>query len=793
MIDYVVFDDHYLNACTVTNRGAWANETALSGLDHTAELRMLVLLNNFHRSTAGAVPALASNEQYCLFFQVPLDGKVTILRRNEKYILVYLPTDANEHLELNVQMGGFERSCVFGNAIVLTRRTDSDFFTEDHVQVITVEALVDNLIQRRPDRVRRTRTSYVYSSAEIQSVTRLRDPTERRRRARVLATQAINNAELEDFLNLSVSNTQLPVKMGAALPLYSFARVEDLSGADLNYSLALGVSLIPYHESSFQFNESWSWFEPTALLRRWTFEPTWELAGTMVADNPILAWHSLPSIDERLITKLANPNLRLFNPIQSREDDRPSLIEYFVASQAQPIQTDAAQPSNWFQRDYQERHPPAFSPISSTSGASNEVAFNILSANNLLQIKAVVSRDQANVLTAKLATGLGESDSMFNNFIRDFAASPICTTPNGSRIQRGVQINNWFYEKTGYADFIEWFHQSVKTIRYGDTNWYGNYFYRGREREIREIGNDSDARRNFIEVWNRSPLIFDAESVNIFQFLSLINIFINESPRLRPIAEVGDIERFFENHGKQSYNKRPNFPAGDLFYDNATFWEEHGSTDTTPSVRQGSTVEGRNDFKRRWNSETQYPRPLNPENLDPAPSFPNPRQTSNSGIGDLDSAARIIAQADFCKFRGRGLIQTTWRSAYLRLIEFVMNYTGSNAKVLEIKGIWSRYPSVDANEIATRSTNHQWDELFLLSDYEVPCKAVNIFQQTKQNFLTSIGATDLPRLFGRERGSIYRVGYFVGGNENYGDVVLNRTKQMMKALVQDYRRTHGGA
>jgi hypothetical protein len=159
----------------------------------------------------------------------------------------------------------------------------------------------------------------------------------------------------------------------------------------------------------------------------------------------------------------------------------------------------------------------------------------------------------------------------------------------------------------------------------------------------------------------------------------------------------------------------------------------------------------------------------------------------------LDSIAGIIAQADFCKFRGRGLIQTTWRTAYLRLIEFIMSYTGPSPKVHEIKGIWSRYPSTDAQEIATRSTNRQWDELFMESDYEVPCKAVFIFQQSKSDFLTTIGATNLSRLLGRETGSIFRVGYYVGGSEGYGEVVLNRTKQMMKALMADYRRTHGGA
>ena len=46
-------------------------------------------------------------------------------------------------------------------------------------------------------------------------------------------------------------------------------------------------------------------------------------------------------------------------------------------------------------------------------------------------------------------------------------------------------------------------------------------------------------------------------------------------------------------------------------------------------------------------------------------------------------------QADFYKFRGRGVIQTTSRDAYLAVVKFIQGYTGTNTVLIDFKQRWS--------------------------------------------------------------------------------------------------------
>jgi len=70
------------------------------------------------------------------------------------------------------------------------------------------------------------------------------------------------------------------------------------------------------------------------------------------------------------------------------------------------------------------------------------------------------------------------------------------------------------------------------------------------------------------------------------------------------------------------------------------------------------------------------------------------------------SITGYILEADFMKFRGRGFIQTTGRSNYARLIDFVKSYTGANNTLDFFALQWRDLSQVVA---ADSSSNDDWD------------------------------------------------------------------------------------
>jgi hypothetical protein len=195
---------------------------------------------------------------------------------------------------------------------------------------------------------------------------------------------------------------------------------------------------------------------------------------------------------------------------------------------------------------------------------------------------------------------------------------------------------------------------------------------------------------------------------------------------------------------KASYNA--NRTAFDLFSD-ADFLAAHGSLPFGPELTRTTD--------RVW-AGTVYPKDRYPTDA---------------------AAAGMIFQADFAKFRGRGLIQTTWRQAYKGVIGFVQAYTGSDTVV---SGYASQWSGQNAETVASKSTNAQWDELFQQSNYIVPCAAVHLHSASKNNYLDL--ATDETTLTGSGQGSLWSMGKKISGGDSYATTFKNRVVQMRTAL-----------
>ncbi|MEH6703733.1 MAG: hypothetical protein V7691_02965 [Galbibacter orientalis] len=329
-------------------------------------------------------------------------------------------------------------------------------------------------------------------------------------------------------------------------------------------------------------------------------------------------------------------------------------------------------------------------------------------------------------------------------------------TAHGTKTFRNsAEINAFFSQLTG-KDFCSWFKDEI-----GNKGYWGSITFEGRSRHGRSIprGNFSTHQQNFNRVWNNIPLVFFGiagnQSINIFQFFALVSIIINETGgKFVPISEIGNLAYMFgTNSGrKRSYNTASgNKSAYELFRD-TTFLSAHQQKPYHTQIA--------NTTNSVWRGEI-YPS-----------TFPN--NPVNAGI---------ISEADFYKFRGRGLIQTTFRSTYSRLLGFIKSYNGNNSTLNTYK---TRWQSLSTEAILSGSSNADWDNLFMNTNLEFPCYAIYNFQNRRNNFL-SIPANKAKLLQTSTSrsgsGSLFYVGYRVGGSARYGRLLKLRVIQMIEKLV----------
>ncbi len=305
----------------------------------------------------------------------------------------------------------------------------------------------------------------------------------------------------------------------------------------------------------------------------------------------------------------------------------------------------------------------------------------------------------------------------------------------------GLSLAYFFTGTTG-KDFIDWFNTTCANR----DAWTG-----------RALGASDAVKQRFTTIWDHIPDMFGTPNISLLQFTCLMSIFINEvGTDLLPISELmgrpghpGLAYAFDSISGvKVSYNQSPSLTALALFND-ANFIAAHGSLALAPTLK--------NPTDGRWGSSL-YPQADYPTSLDP-------------------NITGFIQEADFYKFRGRGFIQTTWRAGYLKVIQFVQSYPGTDAKILSFQSQWA---GQSADVIATKSTNADWDDLYQHTNFTIPCVAVRLHNESANNYLSL--ATDAATLNGTSSGSIYNVGKRVSGGDAYAALFKRRVIQILNAL-----------
>ncbi len=277
-------------------------------------------------------------------------------------------------------------------------------------------------------------------------------------------------------------------------------------------------------------------------------------------------------------------------------------------------------------------------------------------------------------------------------------------------------------------------------------------------RHIR-IGQGTDVRGRFTAFWNQIPIAFDRPRIPALDFAALMCIVLNETGgdfsahpevcgRGRPghpgLAYAFDrIPDLKASYNTLSGNRR----AGDLF-DDADFITAHGSLGGAQRLARHGL-----DFGGAWGSDAY-----------PQDQFSTAEDLSTNGF---------IMQADFYKFRGRGVIQTTSRGAYLGAVRYIQSYGGGNTVLADFRRRWS---GLDPGVAATVSSNADWDRIF--AQTEMLARGVALHagsgvsdyraMSSRADVLLNVPDITQKGVQKGMQGSIYFMGRRISGSERYG-------------------------
>jgi hypothetical protein len=312
-----------------------------------------------------------------------------------------------------------------------------------------------------------------------------------------------------------------------------------------------------------------------------------------------------------------------------------------------------------------------------------------------------------------------------------------------TRLSSTSQIDAFFMQRRG-ATFIPWFNANV-----GDTGpWAGE-----------QLGLDQGTQDNFNALWSSDSIqtMFEGQDISVLQFIALQCIIIHETATtLAPVTEkVGsaghpEIAYAFDAIPglKASYNTLPGNKTCLQLFDDNNYNTAFGS------LAMGDQL--KNSTDQAWAGDT-YPDGI-PTSTDP-------------------SVTGYILEADFFKFRGRGLIQTTGRAGYREVLDFVLSYGGDNAAVLNAKATWSTL-SDDPDVVASLTRNAEWEDAFKNSNYVVPTKAISLHNLDKGDYLGNVTDADPQSALD----SVGNVAKRINGGANYISTYKSRVVALIEAL-----------
>jgi hypothetical protein len=284
--------------------------------------------------------------------------------------------------------------------------------------------------------------------------------------------------------------------------------------------------------------------------------------------------------------------------------------------------------------------------------------------------------------------------------------------------------------------------------------------------------NNTMIQQNFVQFWDQIPSTFDVAEISMIEFCALMSVNIQESSGNLTAApeemngqgglHPGLAYAFDRIAGlKSSYNEAPNKTALALFRD-PLYLKQHGGLAGSAAILNGS-----DGIDKAWGGQSW-----------PA-SYPSTR---------VDATVNgFVMEADFYKFRGRGVIQTTWRSDYKLLINYILNdpAAAKNPTLLAVAKQWrtltpglSGDAQIEAS--ATTSTNADWDRAF--AQPLLLAAGVAIDSNTKGKYLQLSRDATVLRADKSTRGSLLYMAAKINGG-NYPTTVAPMMQTMMCGIA----------
>lgn len=313
-------------------------------------------------------------------------------------------------------------------------------------------------------------------------------------------------------------------------------------------------------------------------------------------------------------------------------------------------------------------------------------------------------------------------------------------------------IDNYFIKTEG-LDFISWFNTKV--------GGKGSWLTAGSTAPL-SIAADTITRDHFNQLWSAESIatIFGASTMSLLQFAALQSIIINETggslvPRTEIVGSAGHpgIAYAFDAIPglKRSYNTLSSNKNCFLLFNDPDY---NGAFGSLPLGKQLM-----NTTDPVWKGDV-YPQHTVPTST-------------------LPSVTGYVLEADFFKFRGRGFIQTTGRTNYTQLIQYITGYTGSNPVLAGTKSKWNAL-AVSADTLASISSNADWDDLFSNSGCLVAAQAIALHNRSSGEYLENLdqaAENTIARL-------LYSMGLHISGADSYAMLFQNRVLQLLEQLAQ---------